>query len=319
MTEKPFPLIVGCGRSGTTLLRNILDTHSKLAVAHEAHFLGPMARDREKYEAGDSFNIDAFLTDLYADPNFRRQGLDEADLRRELESEKPADFSAAVRVVYACYARAFGDKPFYGDKTPGYVKHIPLLARLFPESSFIHIVRDGRDVALAYIERDEWGPKTVAEAALYWDGRVREGRIAGERLGSSRYLEIKYEDLVEHPEEVLVHICEFLGLEFEPGMLSFHEKGDRFAATTATPEAFTKLALPVTKGLRDWRAQMDPADVALFEALAGDLIEELGYPPSDVELTASTRARSLSARAAWMTRRAKSKLGLMPRAGSQPR
>ena len=316
MTEKPFPLIVGCGRSGTTLLRNILDTHSKLAVAHEAHFLAPMARDREKYVTAGSLDIDAFLTDLFADPNFRRQGLDEADLRRALESENPADFSAAVRVVYAGYARAHGGKPYYGDKTPGYVKHIPLLARLFPEASFIHIIRDGRDVALAYIERDEWGPRTVSEAALYWDGRVREGRMAGERLGASRYLEIKYEDLVEHPEEVLVRICDFLGLEFEPGMLSFHEKGDRFAATTATPEAFTKLALPVTRGLRDWRAQMDRADVALFEALAGDLIGELGYQPSDVALTGSTRARALGARVAWMTRRARTKLGLMQRAGS---
>jgi hypothetical protein len=316
MTEKPFPLIVGCGRSGTTLLRNILHTHSKLAVAHEAHFLAPMARDRAKYTVAGSFDIGSFLTDLLADPNFRRQGLDEAVLRQTLESAAPEDFSAAVRVVYGSYARAHGDKPYYGDKTPGYVKHIPLLAKLFPEASFIHIIRDGRDVALAYIERDEWGPRTVAEAALYWDARVREGRTAGEQLGSGRYHEIKYEDLVEHPEEVLRQICRFLGLDFEPSMLSFHEQGDRFAATTATPDAFTKLALPVTKGLRDWRAQMDRADVALFEALSGDLIEDLGYGHADVVLSASTRVKALIARVGWTTRRARVKLGLRPRASS---
>lgn len=303
----PFPLIVGSGRSGTTLLRNMLDAHSTLAVAHEAHFLGPMARARHKYVRSGSLDVDVFVDDLYANPNFRRQGLEEAAVRAALEEASPGDFAAAARVVLATYAAARG-KSRFGDKTPGYVKHIAILADLFPEASFIHIIRDGRDVALAYLDREEWGPATVGEAALYWRGRVESGRESGRLIGEARYLEVRYEDLVDDPEATLRGICDFLELEYEPGMLTFYEQGSDFARSTATPEAFGGLSVPVTKGMRDWRIQMNSDDQLLFDVISGDLLEELGYERTAGPARLKTRWRAILARASWTGRRVQARL-----------
>ncbi|MDH3462168.1 MAG: sulfotransferase, partial [Acidimicrobiia bacterium] len=167
-----FPMFVGCGRSGTTLFRNIFDSHPDLAMTHEAHFIAPMGARRERYtNRAGGLDIDAFVADLFADSNFRRQGLEENLVRRSLEESSASGFAEAVRVVFGLYAAAQG-KRLYGDKTPGSVTQIELLGSLFPEARFVHIIRDGRAVALSYLERPEWGPKTMAEAAQHWKSRV---------------------------------------------------------------------------------------------------------------------------------------------------
>ncbi len=178
----PFAFFVGSGRSGTTLYRNIFDSHSELAMTHEAHFVVPIVRNRRRYE-GDGFDVARFVDDLYRNPNFRRQGLDRVDVEAALAAAPPEDTAAAVRTVFSTYAARHG-KRRYGDKTPGYVTGIGLLADVFPESRFVHIIHDGRDVALGYLDRDEWGPSTLADAAFYWASRVRRGQASGRQLGA---------------------------------------------------------------------------------------------------------------------------------------
>lgn len=299
-----FPMFVGCGRSGTTLFRNIFDSHPDLAMTHEAHFIAPMGARRERYTNREGgLDIDVFVADLFADSNFRRQGLEEGLVRRSLEEANAPGFAEAVRVVFGLYAAAQG-KPLYGDKTPGSVTHIELLGSLFPEARFVHIIRDGRAVALSYLERPEWGPKTMAEAAQHWKSRVTRGRRGGEALGRSRYREVKYEDMVADPERVTRELCEFLGLGYAPDMLDYHRRGAEFIAETKDPEAFKNLAKPVTKDLRDWRDQMSAADAALFEAIAGDLLVDLGYEVQDSGNTVRARTQALVSAAAWQGKRA---------------
>ncbi len=297
-----FPIFVGSGRSGTTLFRNVFDAHSKLAMTHEAHFVAPLAHKRDVYEAGPSFDTEQLIADLYANSNFVRQGLDEAAVRTALETAAPATYADAVRAVYARYAETQG-KSLYGDKTPGYVIQLDLLGEVFPEAKFVHIIRDGRDVALAYVDRSEWGPSTVADAAHYWRSRVGRGRASGERLGPQRYREVRYEDMVDDPESTTRELCAFLGLPFEPAMLDFHQKGKEFAASTPHPDAFQNLAKPITKGMRDWRRQMAPDDVVLFEAIAGDLLASTGYEVSGAKLTPALRGKVMWAALAWQGKR----------------
>lgn len=204
--------------------------------------------------------------------------------------------------MFGLYADDHG-KELYGDKTPGYVNHIEMLAALFPEARFVHIIRDGRDVALGYLDRDEWGPATVAEAALYWRSRVSRGRGGGHQLGADRYAEVRYEDLVDDPGDITRRVCDFLGLDYYPEMLRFHERGADFIAAANTPEAFTGLAQPITKGMRDWRIEMPASDVAMFEAIAGDLLAELGYETSSAAPSLSLRARAYWANLAWQAKR----------------
>lgn len=273
-------------------------------MTHESHFIGPMARLRSRYESGPGFAVEAFVSDLYADSNFVRQGLGEEHVRAALDSADPQDYAAAVRAVFSAFAASEG-KRLYGDKTPGSVTQIELIAELFPEAKFVHIIRDGRAVALSYLERPEWGPETMAEAANHWKSRVRRGQAGGRAVGEDRYLEVRYEDLVGDPEHETRRVCRFLGIEFEEEMLHYHSNSKDFISSTKDPEAFKNLARPVTAGLRNWQDEISASDRRLFEAIAGDLLGELGYPVGDSSPGMSTRVRVLGAGASWQWKRFK--------------
>jgi sulfotransferase family protein len=274
----PFPFLVGCGRSGTTLLRAMIDSHPAIAVSHESEWIVPLGRARATYELPSGFDGERFVADLLSHSWAGRVGMPEDEIRSALEADRPADLTSAVRSAFDAYARRHG-KHRAGDKTPAYVIHIDLLADVMPEGRFVHIVRDGRDVAMSYMDVP-FGPKDVREAAVFWQRRVRAGQASGRRLGPGRYLELRYEDLVESPEARLREVCAFLELGFDPVMLRYHERAGELVAAARHPQHHGHLFHSPEKGVRDWRRQMAPDDVALFEALSGDLLRELGYERS---------------------------------------
>lgn len=272
---QPFPFLVGRGRSGTTLLRSIFDSHPEMAIPDESHFLIGLSRRRRRYERVDGFAVDAFVGDVSKRPGFRSMEIPVEVLQADLRSRTPADYPEAVRRIYAIYARRHG-KSRYGDKTPIHVMKLPQLAGLFPEARFVHIIRDGRDVADSYLDV-AWGPDDVVEAALLWKRAVEAGRRGGRALGPHRYREVRYEDLVEDPEGTVQDLCRFVELRFDPVMLRYYERAGEVAGKMGMPEARRSLYLPPTRGIRDWRTQMRNVDVVAFEAVSGALLEELGY------------------------------------------
>ncbi len=297
-----FPIFVGSGRSGTTLLRTIFDAHPDLAMAHEPQFVGTVARKEKMLNAG-GFDLHRFLETIYANSNFRRMGLERQEVETALAGDPPRNLSDAVRAVFSLWAVAQG-KPRYGDKTPGYIIQIPEMARLFPETRFVNVIRDGRNVALSYLERP-WGPSTIVEGALYWRSRVGRGRKAGLNLGPERYLEVRYEDLVADTEPAVRRVCEFLGLRWEPEMLRYHEKASKFVADSHEPDAFRNVARPPTKGTRDWSDVMSDKDIAVFEAIAGDLLRDLGYQTRSSGSSLQAQVRASWERVKWSSKRAR--------------
>ena len=272
-----FPFFVGSGRSGTTLLRAIFDSHPQLAIPDEVSFVIRFARPHHAVRYGwpGRFDPDACLALIFDNAAFQRWGLPADDVRAAVYADNPADFPGLVRCLYRLWSAREG-KPRYADKTPNHVLYISRLARMFPEARFVHIIRDGRDVALSYLNV-EWGPNNVEDAALEWRRRVTRGRRAGQRLGPRRYREIRYEELVEEPERTVRQLCAFLGLAWDDGLLRYYERAGEVIRTTRFPAAHQSLLLPPTPGLRDWRRQMAPVDLVQFEAIAGGLLEELGY------------------------------------------
>jgi Sulfotransferase family len=229
----------------------IFGSHTDLAVAHEPRFLATMAPKHAEYESDGRLDVDRFLADLYSVGNFRRLGLPKSDVKAALATGGVTNFSDAVRVVFEFFARSKG-KPLYGDKTPLYITFIEPIAEVLPETRFVHLVRDGRDVTLAYLERDK-GPATVAEGAFHWRLRVTRGRKSGRRLGADRYREFHYEDLIDDPEGTVRQICEFLDLEFQPSMLDYEGTSETFLAEAKNPGDHQHLTMAPTKGLIDWR------------------------------------------------------------------
>lgn len=293
MTGPPvFPFFVGCGRSGTTMLRAMFDSHPDLAVPDEVSFVIRLARPHYALRYGWPRRFDAARgADLIvANASWRRWGIPPDEGRAALVDPPPVSFAAMVRRAYAVWAARAG-KPRYADKTPMHVLHLPRLARLFPEARFVHLVRDGRDVALSY-QGVAWGPSSVEDAALLWRRRVGHGRRAGRRLGPGRYREVSYEDLVAEPERVARELCAFLALAWDDAMLRYPARAGEVIAATRFPEAHDRVRLPPTPGLRDWRTQMPPADVARFEAIAGRELRAHGYETAAPPPPVSARARA---------------------------
>jgi Sulfotransferase family len=125
----------------------------------------------------------------------------------------------------------------------------------------------------------------VPAAALWWSRLVRSGREAGAPMGRSTYHEVRYESLVAHPATEVRSLCAFLELPYEEAMLRFHEGRRREGPGLSAKKAW----LPPTVGLRDWRTEMSAQDIDRFEAVAGDLLDELGYPRGAPEPSAQAR------------------------------
>ncbi len=295
---EPLSFALGCIRSGTTMLRAMLDSHPALAVPPESYFVTPALHRAARYGTGEAFDLDGLFADIAADPSFGDWHLTPSDLERFHDDPRPVTVPEAIIRLYRCYAHA-RHKPRAADRTPSHVLEIDLLARSFPSSPFVHIVRDGRDVAPSVLEMD-FGPNRFANAVLFWQDRVTRARNAGRRLGSDRWLEIRYEDLVLDPERVLKQICTFLGLAFDPAMLAYHERASELIGGLRHTTHVQGVRRPPTLGLRDWRTTMPTRQVQLFEALAGDLLDELGYERSSLPISGRARTEA----AGWKAARA---------------
>jgi len=175
------------------------------------------------------------------------------------------------------------NKPLVGDKTPSYVRKIPTLTTLWPKAKVVHLIRDGRDVALSLRNWrmahksagrfGTWQADPVVTAALWWRAMVAVGRQDGAGLGAERYRELHYEALVGRPQHACAELTQFLGLPYEDAMVNYH----RGKASKAEGLSANAAWMPPTKGLRDWREQMPAEDIERFEAAAGDLLDALDY------------------------------------------
>jgi hypothetical protein len=279
------PFIVANPGSGTTLLRMMLDAHPALAIPPETHFIPKVVKACE--EPGDARErVFELLTTHRRWPDFQ---LDAGELRRRLDRIEPFGAGDALRAFYGLYAEQQG-KPRWGDKSPSYVRRMRRVASALPEAHFVHLVRDGRDVALSQVEVD-FGPDEVTGAAEDWVNGIGKARRQARRL--RHYMELRYEDLVADPEPALRRVCEFVELRWDPAMLAYHEgAAERMAEVTrdfergggpAIPaavraERHTRVAEPPQRVRAGrWRADMSASDRAAFEAIAGELLAELGY------------------------------------------
>jgi hypothetical protein len=267
----PPVLVLGVRRSGTTLLRVMLDRHSELAVPDESYFVPQLADRHLRHVDPDKFVDDLRRIDTLAEWDVPLE-----KVRARVTVGMPT--GAAIATVYAVYAEAHG-KPRWGDKTPMYMQNLRLLERLFPDALFVHLIRDGRDAALSFLSMpkglmtETWmQPRDVAGFADQWRAEVKAAQRLGRRVGDGRYLEVRYEDLVGDVESVLRRISTFARLPYEPAMADYAGNVD-----VSTKPHQQSLKRPPTAGLRDWRHQMSPEDVGAFDRVAGDLLDELGY------------------------------------------
>jgi hypothetical protein len=292
--EPPFPapFVVGVGRSGTTLLRMMLDAHPLLAVPPETHFINPFIQASGRLR----FNPQTATRTIVNDQRrrWRDFGLDEPDLLARFQAIERFNTTDALRAFFELYADKHG-KSRWGDKTPDYVRKMKKIQKTLPEARFIHVIRDGRDAGLSQnnrIAKRGKPPIPPREMARRWRKRIVKAQQDSAEV--SNYIEVRYEDLISDTEAVLRRVCEHVRLPFDPVMLTYHERaeerlqemagalpakkgrperkaGERVAAHAMTTKP------PDENRVAVWKREMTDAENAEFEESAGYLLDQLGY------------------------------------------
>ena len=302
----PFPVLVGVPRSGTTLLRLMLDAHPQLAIPPETGFLlGDVARAPNPLAMART--ISRFPPAAPAWPDY---GLDASTFAIEAARLSPsADVGAVLRLFYRLYAERFG-KPRSGDKTPRYLQLMPRVAKTLPEAHFIHIIRDGRDVALSW--RKTWfaPSRNIPHLVAEWAGQIGQARQAASGL---QYLEIRYDHLLTSTAACLERICRFIELPYTPAMLDYHlgadrrlqEHGARFRADGSVvvsreqrrQQQVLSSHPPDPSRLGVWCERLSQVDKDACLQVAGPLLAEFASARAAIDvpgMAAATAARRIS-------------------------
>jgi len=286
----PAPFVVGVNRSGTTLLRMMLDAHPELTIPPETHFVPELIDVAE----GDDPTPEALLETITRQREWGDFGLSEDALLERFRAIEPLNAGDALRAFYSAYAERVG-KPRWGEKTPIYVKSMRKIERVLPEARFVHVIRDGRDVALSIRDRavKEHPIDRIAER---WVRRITRAREQARRL--RHYEEVRYESLILDTRATLERICGFFELPWDDALLDYHERSaDRLAEMKRElPEDGRRTTLSVERRMATharttekpdpkrasrWRESMSRSDRELFESIAGPLLVELGYATGD--------------------------------------
>lgn len=282
------------------MLRLMLDAHPRMAIPPETYFVTNLIEAADGgADGGQLANV------LVSHRRWEDLGLEEAELRKRMTAGdgRPSG-GEAIRIVFGLYAELRG-KVRWGDKTPAYLTNIAEIGTALPEARFVHLIRDGRDVALSILampeaDRPMRNPDSVGVVAGRWRKRIERARRQAEAL--PHYLEVRYEELVTEPEAVLRRVCDFVELDFLEEMLEYHAGArDRLEEMNRDLRSRDELPIQAAEGRlaphaltseppkRDriavWRERMSPVDVAEFEAEAGEMLTELGY-----ELAAGERS-----------------------------
>lgn len=272
MHEGESPIfIVGCPRSGTSLLRDLLRSHPHLTFPQESHFIPSFFRG-------------------YGDPCDDREAQKLAKRILTLHwiqdwgiGFEPATFAACrtFREIVSALFQAWAlkeNKPRWGDKTPHYVMEIPTLLEIFPPAKIIHVYRDGRDVALSWLKTG-FEPRNIYTAAALWRRYVLEGRKAAQIIPSDSYLEVRYETLLVKPEETMRKVCAFISEAFDTAVLrvNYLDKVPRSRILRNHPVIPISKTHVVRNNLEKWKDNMSLSERSIFESMAGDLLASLGY------------------------------------------
>lgn len=268
--------VLGVARSGTTLLSLMLDSHSLLAIPYESHFMTRYYRQRERW--GDLSQLEnrrtlvaSILQERYVARWDHRLTVEEVAL------ENPRTLPECISAVMEAYARERG-KAVWGDKSPSYITDIDDLYNLFPRARFIHLIRDGRDVASSLV-RQWWGSNDFVNAMRSWRELVYWSRKLLRMIPPEQTFELRFEDLVENPEQKLREITTFLGWDYEPHMATAYAENSAEKVGERIRQHHEHIAKPPSaEQAMKWKNSLSPADQALAFEIAGELLVELGYP-----------------------------------------
>ena len=265
MSVPPF-FIVGCGRSGSSLLRSMLNRHEAIAIPLESLFIIDYLRVSKRI---DLAQLKAMLVN---EPEIREWGLDIT--LKDIEGSQTIE--QAIELIHELYTRSHG-KSFWGQKTPRFVRHTELLHAHFPQARFVHLIRDPRAVVNSLI-RSDVHRSNAYHGSHRWRREVDKG-LAFTELHSDRATTVHYEDMVQDPETSLRTILQFLGLPFHQEILH-HQEQETQEYSSFYSNIHSQLNRSVSTEFVDkWKNQLTTTEIEAVEAICGKLMTRLGYDP----------------------------------------
>lgn len=285
---RPPVFIIGNPRSGTTLLRLMLTNHQNIVIPPECGF-AVWFYDKYRELVFSEKVIDLFVQDVLTARKIETWNLDEARLREYLIQSKVETYAQAVSAVYEFYGRSLG-RTFYrwGDKNNFYLNYIPTIFAIFPSAQFIHIIRDGRDIACSYKTLgssqivSKYAPNlpvNIKKIASEWTDNIKKIRSSFEKLPSTQVYEIRYEDLVSQPERELTKICDFLREPYDSAMELYYIKNK---LETQEPIEFLQwkaktLEKPTSSEVGKYMQELKPEEIKEFEHISASVLNLYNY------------------------------------------
>lgn len=270
--------IVGLSRSGTKLLRDLINQHSEIAITpSETHFIPYVLKHSPQYswQAELSTNSLKWFARIIVNSKFH------ADMSRRgvlLSAEEIMQLCRglsapdAVEAVLRLYASHNSSKHsfIWGDKTPTNILHMEVLKQAYPSARFIHIVRDPRDRALS--AKKAWGAD-IFLSAIEWREKIAVADKISGNIGDS-YVEIKYEDLLKDPRKILSSLCVWLGVEFEEQMLFLDAPAEKLGAAGSPTRTSTMI---IAQNIGKYVKEFSTSQTARIEALVYPLLKQKAY------------------------------------------
>lgn len=284
--SRPPLFLLGSQRSGTTMLRLMLNNHANIAIPHESAFITIYFKKVQSYgDLSQRDNARRLLEDVMQHPLVQRGEL-VSDPEAVL-SHPIATYRDFVEAIFRAYVDSLG-KPRWGDKTPFYTADIDIIRRIFPDAKIVHLVRDGRDVVLSQ-KSIEWMSGNLPKLVQDWQWKTTIAHKVGAVMGED-FLEIRYEDLVRRPEQVLRVICDFLGEAYDPAMLEYSDSAQNVVPQESLKWHRNSVKPPDPSQLDKWKKGLTKAERILFEQLAGETLDLFGYERERLNPTMASRA-----------------------------
>lgn len=287
----PPLFIIGNPRSGTSLFRLLLTCHPSIIIPPESSFMiwwYDKYGDWRKEDVASS-RLDEFLVDLLGSKKIEFWKLDKAVLTKHILRETPANYAELMDTIYWAYVRREKESTlFWGDKNNYYLGHVDSLLKLYPNAKFIHIIRDGRDVATSYMglnkvkHTSKYAPRLpneIKEIANDWNDNIKKINASFQKLPTAQRLEVKYESLANNPVTFLKEVCTFLDIPYSAEMLNFYEKNQQKRLEPEEFNSWKKRNLKTidTSAVGKFKTQLSKEEISSFEEVAYEALKLYNY------------------------------------------
>ena len=283
--------ILGNPRSGTSLFRLMLNSHSMINATPECGFLHWWYKKYADWDSSciSSNRLDEYISDLESSKRIEDWKMDYALLKAKIVQENPENYAKLGELVYTFYGEQKGKyAKVIADKNNYYINHFNDLKEIWPDAKYILVVRDGRDVACSYLNMEKlitnspYKPylstdiKTIAKEWLTNNQNILS---FSESLNNSQFMVIRYEDFVTDSALYLTKVCNFLGLNFESNMLNYFIKNAKEHDEPLSSLDWKKKTLekPDKDNIGKYKIELEKESIEEFNAIAKEILQKFNY------------------------------------------